>query len=185
MTPWRVRPRGWRVVTFANPVGEDILDDMTQPEPTFTSVASSPTSALGPSSVRLLLDASHQTAFSVMEMQTPPGFAGPPIPHRHTREEAAFIVIDGAIIVDVAGHSHRVDAGGLAHLPRGVDFTWRNASDSAPARFLCVYAPAGFERMFGDVQGAFVERGLTPSPAAMREIMPGIWQKYGITPAKP
>lgn len=157
---------------------------MTPSEPTITSVESSQPRTLGPSSLRVLLDA-RQAAFSVIEMQAPPGFAGPPIPHHHTREEAAFIVIDGALILQVGGRAHRLEAGGLAHLPRGVDFTWRNANDNAPARFLCVYSPAGFEQMFGDVERAFAEKGLDPSPAAMREIMPGIWQKYGIVPAKP
>jgi hypothetical protein len=80
----------------------------------------------------------------------------------------------------VRGEERRVEAGGLAHLPPGIDFVWRNASADAPARFLCVYAPAGFEQMFGDVERAFAARGAPPTPEAMREVMPPIWQKYGI-----
>ncbi len=149
-------------------------------EPTFTTPDTTQTISAGPLRVRYLLDASHRGAFSVLELQAAPGFIGPPMPHHHTREEASFLVLEGALTIAIAGTDHQVSAGGLAHLPPGVDFTWRNASTELPARFLCVYAPAGFEQMFADVQSAFAALGAPPTPAAMRDVMPPIWQKYGI-----
>lgn len=154
-------------------------------EPTITTPDRVPSRAMGPTSIRFLFEASRGGAYSVIELHAAPGFAGPPMPHHHTREEASFVVLEGALTFDIAGASHRVDAGGLAHLPPGVDFTWKNASAEAPARFLCIYAPAGFEQMFLDVERAVVDRGEPPTPAAMRELMPPIWQKYGIAMAKP
>ncbi len=157
---------------------------MTDPshsrQPTFTSPETTVTVAAGPASIRYVFDASRAGAFSVIEFRAAPGFIGPPMLHHHTREEASFMVLEGTLIVAVGGTEHHVAPGGFAHLPPGVDFTWRNASAEQPARFLCVYAPAGFEGMFLDAQRAFAELGAPPSPAAMREVMPPIWSKYGI-----
>jgi len=150
------------------------------PTATFTSAGGARAVTAGPTSIRLLLEASHGGAYSVLEFRAAPGFAGPPMPHHHTREEASFIVLEGALTLDVGGEERHVAAGGLAHLPPGIDFTWRNASSSEPARFLCVYSPAGFEQMFAEAAQAFGARGGPPTPAAMREIMPPLWAKYGI-----
>lgn len=158
----------------------------TKPEPTvFPSGADAPNHGMGPASLRFLLDASRGGAFSIIELRVPPGFSGPPMPHRHTREEASFVVVEGALTMTIRGEAHRVAAGGLAHLPRGVDFTWQNASAEQPARFLCVYAPGGFEQMFLDVERAFAAHQGPPTPEAMREIMPPIWRKYGLELARP
>ncbi len=149
-------------------------------EPTFTSPESAPARTMGPTSIRFLLERTHGAAYSVIEMRAAPGFVGPPVPHHHTREEASFLVLEGALVVTVSGTEHHVGAGGLAHLPPGVDFKWRNASADAPARFLCIYVPAGFEQMFVDVARAFAGRSGPPTPAVMAEVMPPIWQQYGI-----
>ena len=153
---------------------------MTQRHATFTSLESAPPRAMGPTSIRFLLEKSHGAAYSVIEFHAAPAFVGPPLPHHHTREEASFMVLEGTLTITVGEEARSVGPGGLAHLPPGVDFTWRNASAEAPARFLCIYAPAGFEQMFPDTARAFAERGGSPTPEAMREVMPSIWQKYGI-----
>ena len=153
-------------------------------EPTITTPETAPARTLGPSTIRFLLEASRGGAYSVIEMRVAPGFVGPPMPHHHTREEASFVVLDGALALGIDGVERHVAAGGLAHLPPGVDFVWKNASADAPARFLCIYAPAGFEQMFVDTERAFAARGEPPTPAAMREIMPPLWQRYGIELAR-
>lgn len=152
---------------------------------TINTPETTPKATVGPSSVRLLLEASHGGAFSVIEMRVGAGFSGPPMPHHHTREEASFIVLEGALAIAIGNDEHVVGAGSLAHVPRGVDFVWRNASAESPARFLCVYAPAGFEQMFPAIAHAFGERAAPPTPAVMRELMPPIWQRFGIeTPSR-
>lgn len=140
---------------------------------------------MGPATLRFLLDASHRAAYAVVEFRVPPGFVGPPMPHHHTREEASFVVLEGALAITVDAEPRTVGAGGLAHVPPGVDFIWRNASTEHPARFLCIYAPAGFEQMFVDTAQAVAERGGAPTPETMREVMPAIWQRYGIELARP
>lgn len=140
---------------------------------------------MGPMSIRFLLEKSHGAAFSVLDFRAPPGFVGPPVPHHHTREEASFLVLEGALTVTVDGTPHEVGPGGFVHLPPRVDFTWKNARSDAPARFLCIYAPAGFEEMFLDSERTFAARGGAPTPETIREVMPSIWQKYGIEVARP
>jgi mannose-6-phosphate isomerase-like protein (cupin superfamily) len=157
--------------------------DMTTLDPpraTVTTPLDTRTLEAGPLSVRIVLGAEHGAAFSVLEMRAAPGFAGPPVPHHHTREEACFHVLEGALVIALADGEHRVEAGGFVHLPREVDFTWRNARADAPARFLCVYAPAGLDRMFADAAAAFAARGEPPTPEAMRAVMPPLWAAYGI-----
>jgi mannose-6-phosphate isomerase-like protein (cupin superfamily) len=135
----------------------------------------------GGTTIRILLGAEHGAASSICEFRAAPGFAGPPIPHHHTREEAVFLVVDGAIAVVFGDDEQRLGPGDLAHLPPGVDFTWRNASESEPAHFLCSYAPAGFERIFADITAALA--GREPSADVLREIIPPLWRRYGIEPA--
>lgn len=154
--------------------------DTPDRQATFTSVDDARAQSLGPTSLRYLLEASHGGAYSVIELQIAPGFTGPPMLHHHTREEASFIVLEGTLAITTKGVERRVGPGGLAHLPPGVDFVWRNASGEAPARALCIYAPAGFEQMFVDVERAVVEHGGPPGPELMQRVMPPIWQKYGI-----
>lgn len=153
---------------------------MTQRQPTITTPETAPAHSTGPASIRFLLEKSHGAAYSIIEFRATPGFVGPPVPHHHTREEASFLVLEGELTIAIAGAEHRVGPGSLAHLPPHVDFTWKNASAESPARFVCIYAPAGFEQMFLDTERTFAERGAPPTPAAMREVMPAIWQKYGI-----
>jgi quercetin dioxygenase-like cupin family protein len=128
--------------------------------------------------VRFLLEAKHGGAFSVCEFCAAPGFSGPPIPHHHTREEASFLVLEGKLAITIGGTEHVVGPGDLVHLPRAIDFVWRNASSSEPARFISVYCPAGFEQMFADVARSVGDRA--PTPEVLRELMPPLWQKYGI-----
>ena len=131
-------------------------------------------------SVRIVLGASSGAPFSVLEMLVEPGFAGPPIPHHHTREHASFHVHEGRIRVVVGGEPHDLEAGALLHLPPGVDFLWSNPFDS-PARVTCIYSPAGFEEMFQDIIDAMRARAGQGSPAEiMREIVPALWARYGV-----
>lgn len=128
--------------------------------------------------IRFLLRKEDGAAFSVCELRAAPGFRGPPIPHHHTREEAIFLVIEGTLAITIRGTEHRVGPGDLVHLPRSVDFVWRNESDTAPARFISVYCPAGFEQMFADAAEALGDR--PPTPELLREVMPPLWKKYGL-----
>jgi quercetin dioxygenase-like cupin family protein len=81
---------------------------------------------------------------SVVQNVLPPGF-GPPL-HHHDFDET-FYVLEGEIVFEVDGERITGRAGELAFAPRNAVHTLANLSD-APARYLLVITPAGFERYF-------------------------------------
>ena len=82
---------------------------------------------------------------SVIENVMPDGAAGPPL-HSHAFDEA-FYVLDGELLFKVDQDLVTARAGELVFAPGGVPHTFTNRS-GAPARFLIVFTPAGFEREF-------------------------------------
>lgn len=103
----------------------------------------------------------------VIESVMPPGAAGPPL-HRHEFDEA-FYVLEGELTVQLEGELVTVGAGELAFAPGGAAHTLTNRSD-APARFLIVCTPAGFEREFA--RRAARKQGVDPPDWALQEIPP-------------
>ena len=75
----------------------------------------------------------------------PVGFPGPPL-HRHDFDET-FYVLEGQLTVQLGEDLFRVETGELAFAPRGVPHTFTNLAE-APAGYLIVFTPAGFERHF-------------------------------------
>lgn len=82
---------------------------------------------------------------SVIESTMPAGAKGPPL-HVHDFGEA-FYVLDGELTFQLGDELSTAGAGELAFALGGVPHTLANRS-SAPARFLIVCTPAGFEREF-------------------------------------
>jgi quercetin dioxygenase-like cupin family protein len=80
---------------------------------------------------------------SVTEIVVPPRSAGPPL-HTHDFDEA-FYMLEGELIFQVEEALVTKRAGELAFAPRNVAHALANHSD-APARYLLVCTPAGFER---------------------------------------
>ena len=80
---------------------------------------------------------------SVTEIVVPPHSAGPPL-HTHDFDEA-FCVLEGELIFQVEDALVTKGAGELSFAARNVAHTLANHSD-APARYLLVCTPAGFER---------------------------------------
>jgi quercetin dioxygenase-like cupin family protein len=97
--------------------------------------------------------------FCVIDMHVPPG--GGPGPHRHDFEET-FLVLDGEIEVTFRGNVATVRAGETANIPANAPHRFRNAS-SAPARLICICAPAGNDRFFEEI-GVRVATRTTPAP---------------------
>ena len=102
---------------------------------------------------------------SVTEIVVPPHSAGPPL-HVHDFDEA-FYVIEGELTFQLGGAILRARAGELAFAPRGVHHTLGNRSD-APARYLLVCTPAGFERHWARI-GAEAA-GIEPPQWALQPI---------------
>jgi len=82
---------------------------------------------------------------SVVDNTVPANWPGPYL-HRHDFDEA-FYVLEGELVFQVEDAVITKRAGELAFAPRGVAHTLTNHSD-APARYVLVCTPAGFERYF-------------------------------------
>ena len=83
---------------------------------------------------------------SVTEIVVPPHSAGPPL-HTHDFDEASW-VLEGELIFQVDNALATRRAGELSFAPRNVAHALANHGD-APARYLLVCTPAGFERHWG------------------------------------
>ena len=82
--------------------------------------------------------------FCLIDMHVPPG-GGPP-PHRHDFEET-FTVLDGEIEVTFRGEIVIARTGETVNIPANAPHQFRNTA-SAPARLLCICAPAGQDEFF-------------------------------------
>jgi quercetin dioxygenase-like cupin family protein len=102
---------------------------------------------------------------SVTESTMPAGAQGPPL-HVHDFDEA-FYVLDGELSFQLGDELSTAGPGELAFAPRGVPHTLASRG-SAPARFVIVCTPAGFEREFA--RRAAAHAGVDPPPWALGPI---------------
>lgn len=75
---------------------------------------------------------------SVIEERMPPGTSE--IRHRHLHARQFFYVLDGVLVLEVEGVTHRLLPGQGLHVPPGAAHQARNDSD-ADARMMVVSAP--------------------------------------------
>jgi quercetin dioxygenase-like cupin family protein len=124
--------------------------------------------------------------YTLIDMHVPPG-GGPP-PHRHDFEEM-FSVLDGQVRVTFRGASMVVSAGQTINVPANAPHSFTNASD-APARLLCLCAPAGQDEFFtlvgqpvdtrtepppslgADAQAAFIAKSMSLAPRFKTLLLP-------------
>lgn len=97
-------------------------------------------------------------AYSLTEVTVGPHAEGP-LPHRHRNETEAFYVLDGNLQLQLDGESVLATPGTFAHVPKGATHTYSNPSD-APARFLVLLVPGGFEGFFAEMGEAALRREL-------------------------
>ena len=69
--------------------------------------------------------------------------------HLHHREDETLYVIEGSLIVWVEGEWVEAPAGTAVFLPRGVEHALLAETDEA--KVLSFFAPAGFERFYGEM----------------------------------
>jgi quercetin dioxygenase-like cupin family protein len=69
--------------------------------------------------------------------------------HLHLREDETLYVIEGSLDVWVAGEWVEAPAGTALFLPRGVEHAL--LAETEKARVLSFFAPAGFERFYGEM----------------------------------
>ena len=94
--------------------------------------------------------------------------------HVHTREDEAFVVLDGEVCFELDGRRLLAGPGTSVFMPRGIPHTFR--IQSAEAVMLGVIAPGAFEQLFRNLSVPAAERALPPSgtvpldiPAVMAE----------------
>jgi quercetin dioxygenase-like cupin family protein len=109
----------------------------------------------------LLSGADSGEEIGIVEITLPPAWDGPPL-HHHDFDEA-FYVLDGELTLQLGDDVTSVAAGSLTFAPRGSHHTIANLG-AAPARYLLVCAPGGFERMFLRLEAE--RAGLEPPPEA-------------------
>jgi quercetin dioxygenase-like cupin family protein len=114
-------------------------------------------------------------SFSLWEAVVPPGAGAPP--HTHAREDEAFYVISGELVIEFEGEPapHRLASGGFFFGARGRRHAIRNIGDK-PARVLILCAPScGLDQMFAELDAA--------TAAGMPEMgrLVAIAAKYGVT----
>ncbi|OAF05642.1 hypothetical protein AYJ54_01685 [Bradyrhizobium centrolobii] len=114
--------------------------------------------------------------FSIWESIVPPGRGAPP--HTHTREDEAFYVLSGEVLVDVEGMSDplRLGPGAFLFAPRHRRHGYRNVGTDT-ARLLVFAMPGdGLDRMFA----AFDELGKQSGQMPAVETIATIARQYGV-----
>lgn len=104
----------------------------------------------------------------------PPGGGAPP--HTHTREDEAFFILEGELLIEFEGEPapRRVGRGGFFFAARHRRHGFRNVSDQT-ARALILSAPScGLDRMFVELEAA------TAHGMPGLETLGSITAKYGV-----
>jgi mannose-6-phosphate isomerase-like protein (cupin superfamily) len=92
-------------------------------------------------------------AFSLVELQTPPGGGAPS--HVHESSDKVLYIVEGVYRLEVDGRAMELYAGGCALVPRGTRFAYTN-SGSERARLLVISSPAASrESVFVELAALF------------------------------
>jgi quercetin dioxygenase-like cupin family protein len=70
-------------------------------------------------------------------------------PHRHTREDEAWYVIEGELSFQVGEEAAVAGPGTLVYAPRDVPHSFKVTK--VPARYLIIFSPGGIEGLFAEV----------------------------------
>jgi quercetin dioxygenase-like cupin family protein len=118
-------------------------------------------------------------SFSLWEAVVPPGGGAPP--HTHVREDEAFYVLSGEVLIECEGEAapRRVAPGGFFFGARNRRHAIRNVGDK-PAHVLVLCAPScGLDQMFAELDAAFA-KGMPGF-----EKLAAITAKYGVIIEQP
>lgn len=114
--------------------------------------------------------------FSLMERTLPAGGRMPP-PHRHTGNDEAYFVLDGAVEFRVEEAVFTGTPGTFVLVAAGERHTFGNTSDAA-ARLLVLHAPA-LDRYFADL-----ERLWASDEAPDRRAETDLMRRHGMEPTE-
>src|SRR5690349_1230399 len=134
------------------------------------TAAGSTLNVLGVTHVYKATGAETGNSFSLWEAMFPPGRGAPP--HTHTREDEAFYVLSGEVLMEVEGQAERLHLGPGAFLfaPRHLRHGYRNPG-KVDAHLLVFAMPgAGLDRMFAEFDEAGKRAGHMPPISAIAAI---------------
>lgn len=114
---------------------------------------------------------------SIVEFIAPPGDM-PPL-HRHLREDELFYVVDGRMAVHQPRLRQEGERGSAMFAERGVPHAYEVLGD-APATFLVIATPAGFEDFVTEVARAAENLHLPDPSEPDPEKMAAVALRYGI-----
>jgi len=117
--------------------------------------------------------------YATFEAIVPPG-SGPP-PHVHSREEEAFLVLEGEITFQLGEERIVAGEGTFLNMPVGSLHCFKNETETT-ARLLISVAPAGLELMFFEVGQPLAddaESALPPSQADIEKLLEAA-PRYGV-----
>jgi quercetin dioxygenase-like cupin family protein len=100
-----------------------------------------------------------------------------PEPHRHSREDEAFYVLDGQLEIRVGERVMVAAPGAFVSAPRGIPHTFKNVG-TTPAKVLVILAPAGLEKFFEERE-ALTKELATTDPAYSGRYK-ALAEKYGL-----
>ncbi len=119
-------------------------------------------------------------AYSLFEVETPPG-SGPP-PHVQHREDESFYVLEGEYEFLVEDRTIKAGAGSLLYVPKGTLHAHKNVGTTS-GRLLVSQTPGGlYEYFFEEIAEPAMdgsEPSVTEGPQDMKRII-AIAVKYGI-----
>ena len=117
-------------------------------------------------------------AYAVLRNTQPPGNATPP--HLHERDTEAVFVLSGVLTIETEGRRRDVDTGEAAVLPSGRPHRLSN-SGAAPAEYLLLCRPAGFERFVAEAGEPAAESAPSrPMTDDERRRLADLAPRYGI-----
>jgi quercetin dioxygenase-like cupin family protein len=114
-------------------------------------------------------------AYSVLESVVQPSTG--PEPHRHSREEEGFYIIEGQYEFRVGAQVIKAGPGDFLFAPRGIPHTYKNVG-TTPSRHLTIISPGGLESFFQE--RAALVKDTPPSHPAYAQKYKALQEKYGL-----
>jgi mannose-6-phosphate isomerase-like protein (cupin superfamily) len=99
-------------------------------------------------------------------------------PHRHTREDEAWYVIEGELQFEIGEESATAGPGTFVYAPRDVRHCFKVTK--VPARYLILFSPAGIEAFFSEVDE--LRKKLGEGTSEFRKLRDEVRAKYGVMP---
>jgi quercetin dioxygenase-like cupin family protein len=114
-------------------------------------------------------------AYSVLESVVQPSTG--PEPHRHSREDEGFYILEGQYEFRVGTQVIKAGPGDFLFAPRNVPHTYKNIG-TMPSRHLTIISPGGLEPFFAE--RAALQKETPPSHPEYLARYKALQEKYGL-----